>query len=265
MAGTVTDNQGDIVAQRRERILEIARNAGSVAVEDLAERLAVTPQTIRKDLNVLAGQALLSRVHGGALVTSGVNNLAYDTRRAVASGAKARIGAAAAALIPDGASLFINIGTTTEAVAANLGHHRNLMVISNNLNVVDTLSSHGSVELVCVGGKVRTEDRAVVGALAMRFIDSFRVDYALIGISALAPDGTLLDFAIDEVEVSQTIIRNARKVILVADSSKVDRSAPVRVCDMDEIDFYVCDRIGDAGLAAACSRHDVQVIETDPG
>ena len=113
-----TAAEGDVVAARREHILEIARSAGSVAVEDLAERLGVTPQTIRKDLNVLAGQSLLSRIHGGALVTSGGDNLAYDARRTVASNAKARIGAAAAALIPNGASQFVNIGTTTEAVAA---------------------------------------------------------------------------------------------------------------------------------------------------
>ncbi|MCJ2183536.1 DeoR/GlpR family DNA-binding transcription regulator [Novosphingobium sp. 1949] len=256
--------ESDIVSARRAHILQIARSAGSVSVDDLAERLAVTPQTIRKDLNVLARQALLSRVHGGALVTSGVDNLAYDARRTVASQAKARIGAAAAALIPDGASLFVNIGTTTEAVAANFAHHRNLMVISNNLNVVDTLSSHPAMELVSVGGKVRTSDRAVVGALAMRFIENFRVDYALIGISALDADGSLLDFAIDEVEVSQTIIRNARKVILVADSAKIGRSAPVRVCGMEAIDFFVTDRIADPILRAACERHGVNLIETAP-
>ncbi|WP_313438467.1 DeoR/GlpR family DNA-binding transcription regulator [Novosphingobium sp.] len=264
MIDATAETNGDIVARRRAHILEIARGAGSVSVDDLAERLGVTPQTIRKDLNVLAGQSLLSRVHGGALVTSGVDNLAYDERRDVASAAKARIGAAAAALIPDGASLFVNIGTTTEAVAANFAHHRNLMVISNNLNVIDTLSNHPALELVSVGGKVRTGDRAVVGALAMRFIENFRVDYALIGISALDSDGSLLDFAIDEVEVSQTIIRNARKVILVADSSKVGRSAPVRVCGMEAIDFLVCDRIDDPALRGACERNGVKLIETQP-
>ncbi len=259
---TLEDGNGDLVTRRRTRILEIARSAGKVEVDDLASRLEVTPQTIRKDLNVLAGQALLSRVHGGAVVTSGVINLAYEARRSVASDAKARIGAAAAALIPDGASLFVNIGTTTEAVAANFAHHRNLMVISNNLNVVDTLSAHPAMELVCVGGKVRTGDRAIVGALAMRFIENFRVDYALIGISALDRDGSLLDFAIDEVEVSQTIIRNARKVILVADSSKVGRSAPVRVCGMEAIDYFVCDAITDPQLRAACESHGVELVET---
>ncbi|TYC91842.1 DeoR/GlpR family DNA-binding transcription regulator [Novosphingobium sp. BW1] len=259
---SIEDGQGDIVTRRRTRILEIARSAGRVEVDDLATRLDVTPQTIRKDLNVLAEQALLSRVHGGAVVTSGVINLEYEARRSVASEAKARIGAAAAALVPDGASLFVNIGTTTEAVAASFGNHRNLMVISNNLNVIDTLSVHPAMELVCVGGKVRTADRAVVGALAMRFIESFRVDYALIGISALDPDGSLLDFAIDEVEVSQTIIRNARKVILVADSSKVGRSAPVRVCGMEAIDYFVCDTLADPDLRQACAAHDVTLIET---
>lgn len=259
-----TAESSDVVARRRETILQIARGTGSVEVDDLAERLGVTPQTIRKDLNALARQSLLSRVHGGALLTSGVDNLAYDTRRNVASDAKARIGAAAAALIPDGASLFINIGTTTEAVAANFAHHRNLMVISNNLNVIDTLSTHKALDLVCVGGTVRTGDRAVVGSLAMRFIENFRVDYALIGISALDGDGSLLDFAIDEVEVSQTIIRNARKVILVADSTKVGRSAPVRVCGMEAIDFFVCDRIEDPALRAACERHGVNLVETRP-
>ncbi|GGD74339.1 DeoR/GlpR family DNA-binding transcription regulator [Croceicoccus mobilis] len=255
-------HDSDIVAKRREHILELARAAGSVSVEYLAERLEVTPQTIRKDLNVLAERSLLSRVHGGALVTSGVSNLAYDARRRVASEAKSGIGSAAAALVPDGASLFINVGTTVEAVAANLSHHRDLVIISNNLNVIDMLSGHPSAQLVCVGGSVRTADRAVVGALAMRFIDNFKVDYAIIGVSALDSDGSLLDFDIDEVEVAQRIISNARKVILVADNTKVGRSAPVRICGMDEIDFLVCDRIEDAELRAAIARGGVELIET---
>lgn len=252
----------DVVAIRRHEILEIARAAGSVSVEELAQRLDVTPQTIRKDLKFLADKSLLSRVHGGALIASGVNNLAYDARLRVAAEAKSGIGAAAAALVPDGASLFVNIGTTTEAVVANLGAHRDLVVITNNLNVVDMLSGHPSADLVCVGGSVRKQDRAVVGALAMRFIENFKVDYALIGASALDPDGSLLDFDIDEVEVSQTIIRNARQVILVADSTKVGRSAPVRICGMDAIDYLVCDHIAEAELREACDRNGVTVVET---
>lgn len=252
----------EIVAARHRRILDFAHQTGRVSVDDLAERLSVTPQTIRKDLNILAQASLLSRVHGGAMVTSGVDNIAYDTRRTVAAAAKAAIGRAAAALIPDGASLFINIGTTTEAVAANLANHADLMVISNNLNVVDALDAHGGIETVAVGGRVRRGDRAVVGALAMAFIGNFKVDFALIGASAIDTDGALLDFDVDEVQVSQTIIRNARRVILVADSSKIGRPAPVRIGHIGDVDFFVTDAMTDAGLAEICAGADVAVIET---
>ena len=249
-------------AERHRRILEWARGAGSVSVDDLAARQNDTPQTIRKDLNLLAGRSMLSRVHGGAVVTSGVDNIAYAERRSVATGAKAAIGAAAAGLIPNGASLFVNIGTTTEAVAEQLSTHRDLMVISNNLNVVDLLDGHDSIDVVVVGGQVRRGDRAVVGALAMDFIRAFKVDFALIGTSAIDPDGSLLDFAVDEVQVTQTIVKNARRVILVADSSKIGRPAPVRIGHLGMVDYFVTDRLLDPALRRQCEEQGVTLVET---
>jgi len=254
----------DLVADRHRRILDLARQTGSVSVETLAARLGVTPQTIRKDLNDLAARAMLSRVHGGAVVTSGVGNLDHATRAAVACDAKAAIGRAVARLVPDGASLFVNIGTTTEAVARALTAHRELLVITNNLNVVDILAGRDGVEVIAAGGRVRASDRAVVGALAMDFIRGFRVDYAVIGASAIDHDGTLLDFDIEEVRVSQTIIAHARKVILVADSSKVGRPAPVRIAGIDAVDHLVTDRCNPA-LAEACREYGVDVVETASG
>ena len=252
----------DIVATRHHRILDLARQAGSVSVDVLAGALGVTPQTIRKDLNYLARRSMLSRVHGGAVVTSGVDNLDHATRRSVASGAKAAIGAAAAALVPNGASLFINIGTTTEAIAARLTGHRDLLVITNNLNVVDILSPCATIEVIAAGGRVRASDRAIVGALAMDFIRGFKVDYALIGASALDTDGTLLDFDVDEVRVSQSIIAQSRKVILAVDQSKFGRPAPVRIAGLNEIDYLVTDQLVDRALGQACLDVGVQVVET---
>lgn len=251
----------DVVAQRHRRILEIARHAGSVAVEALASELAVTPQTIRRDLNLLAERSMLSRIHGGAVVTSGVDNLDREARRHVAAEAKTAIGAAAAALVPDGASLFLNIGTTTEAIARALTGHRHLLVVTNNLNVVDILAECPTIEVLVAGGRVRASDRAVVGALATDFIRGFKVDYALIGASAIDPDGTLLDFDVDEVRVSQTIIDQARTVILAADAGKVGRAAPVRIAGLDRVHHLVTDRL-DPMLAAACAAANVAVVET---
>jgi len=249
----------DIVAARHAEILAIARRTGSVSVDELARRLAVTPQTIRKDLNLLARQSMLARVHGGAVVTSGTGNLAYPERRAVAAPVKAAIGTAAAQLVPNGASLFINIGTTSEAIARALVDHRDLMVVTNNLNVVDILGGRPSIEVIAAGGRVRASDRAVVGALATDFIRGFKVDMALIGASALDPDGTFLDFDVDEVRVSQTIIRHARRVLLAADGSKIGRAAPVRIGDMTDVDYLVTDA-GHAGLVAACAAAGTAMI-----
>lgn len=251
----------DLVARRHARILDLARRTGSVAVETLATELEVTPQTIRRDLNLLARRSMLSRVHGGAIVTSGTVNPDRATRREVAAEAKAAIGAAAAALVPDGASLFLNIGTTTEAAARALVDHRDLLVVTNNLNVVDILAGRPRIEVIAAGGRVRPGDRAVVGALAMDFIRGFKVDYALIGASAIDPEGVLLDFDVDEVRVSQTIIERSRTVILAADATKVGRPAPVRIADMDAIDWFVTDALADTTLADACARAGVRTVQ----
>src|SRR4029077_5272996 len=104
------------LSHRQTEILNIARAFGRVTVEDLAKRFEVSAQTIRKDLNDLCDQRALTRIHGGAIIASGVENLAYEARRFVAAEEKKAIGAAAAARIPNGCSLFINIGTTTEEV-----------------------------------------------------------------------------------------------------------------------------------------------------
>ncbi len=251
----------EAIAQRHAAILELARHTGSVIVDDLAERFGVTPQTIRKDLNDLSRRAMLSRVHGGAVVTSGVDNIAYAERRLIAAEPKAAIGIAAAALVPNGASLLLNIGTTTEAIARQLTGHRDLMIVTNNLNVVDILAGIPSIEVIAAGGRVRSTDRAIVGALATDFIRGFKVDFALVGASALDSTGVFLDFDMDEVHVSQTMIRQARQVILAADASKVGRPAPVRIGSVEDIDFLVTDTLQDTVLAQTCRDAGVQVVE----
>lgn len=250
------------VPTRHARIVDLARQAGRVSVEGLADTLGVTPQTIRKDLTSLERRALLTRVHGGAVPGSGTDNLAYAERRGIAVAAKSAIGAAAAALVPDGASLFINIGTTTEAIARHLVDRTRLMVITNNLNVVDILADRPGIAVIAAGGRVRPSDRAVIGGIAMDFIRGFKVDIALIGASGIEANGDFLDYDVDEVRVSQTIIHNARQVILAIDASKLDRPAPVRIGTLDDIDWLVTDRAPPA-LRAACVAAGVRIAETD--
>lgn len=249
--------------ERHEAILELARVQNRVTVEQLAAHFAVSVQTIRKDLNILCDQRLLSRVHGGATLPSGVENLEYEARRRIAADAKDAIGKAAAALIPNGASLFINIGTTTEAVSQALLDHSGLLVVTNNINVANRMRVYPSFEVVIAGGVVRPSDGGIVGEAAAGFFSQFKVDYAVIGASALDEEGTLLDYDYREVKVAQAIIANARHVILVADQGKFARSAPVRIARIDQIATFVTDHCPLQRFREHCARAGVTLIETD--
>jgi DeoR family glycerol-3-phosphate regulon repressor len=231
-----------VLNPRQQQILSLAKHAGSVMVEELASRFDVTPQTIRKDLNELCDGRLLTRVHGGAMLSSGVENVAYEARRQIAAGEKQRIGVRAASLIPNNCSLFINIGTTTEEVARALMHHEGLLVITNNIHVAFTLMPCPGINVIIAGGAVRKSDGGIVGESAVDFIGQFKVDYAVIGVSAIDDDGSLLDFDYREVRAAKAIVSNARHVVLVSDSTKFTRSAPVRIGHLSEIDAFVTDR-----------------------
>src|SRR6185312_11877805 len=253
------------LSHRQTEILNIARAFGRVMVEDLAKRFEVSAQTIRKDLNDLCDHRSLTRIHGGAIIASGVENLAYEARRFVAAEEKKAIGAAAAARIPNGCSLFINIGTTTEEVASALTSHQDLLVITNNLNVAMLLYRHPRIEVIVAGGAVRRADGAVIGSTAISLIGQFKVDYAIIGASAIDEEGALLDFDYREVQAAQAIIANARSVMLVADSTKLRRSAPVRIAHISQIQTFVTDAALPAGLANICHTRGIEVIEAMPG
>jgi DeoR family glycerol-3-phosphate regulon repressor len=237
---------------RQTEILEIARQEGRVIVEDLAQRFEVTLQTIRRDLTDLAAAGLLDRVHGGAVPRTGVANIGYDERRRMNEGAKAAIARACAAMIPDNSSMILNLGTTTEAVARELVHHRNITVVTNNMNVANILVANPGCEVMVAGGALRRSDGGLVGELTTQFIEQFKVDFAIVGTSALDRDGDLLDFDLAEVRVSRAILRQARQSFLVCDASKLGRSAPARIASLSELDAVFIDTPLPDSLMAAC-------------
>lgn len=248
---------------RQTQILDLIRSTGRAAVEELAARFDVTVQTIRRDLAELAEAGALDRVHGGAVARGGAINIGYDERRQTNAEAKAAIGAACAALIADNASLILNIGTTTEAVARALTRHRNLTVITNNMNVATILAPNDSCEVIVSGGTLRRSDGGLVGDLTSDFLARFKVDCAVIGTSALDEDGDLLDYDMAEVRVSQTILQQSRRAILVADHSKLTRRAPMRIASLAALDTVVTDRPLPDALTARCADWGTAVVVAD--
>ncbi|HBR61653.1 DeoR/GlpR family DNA-binding transcription regulator [Paracoccaceae bacterium] len=244
---------------RLPEILELARETGKVAVEDLAAHFGVTVQTIRRDLSELAEVGQLDRVHGGAVLPSGITNLGYEERRSLNQPAKRALARACANDIPAGACVFLNIGTSTEAVARELLHHNDLMVVTNNMNVASILAPNTNCEIIMAGGVLRRADGGLVGSLTTRMIAQFKFDYAVIGCSALDQDGDVLDFDFQEVTVSQTIIAQARQTFLVADHSKFQRHAPVRITSLSKLDRFYTDLALVPPLATACKTWQTDV------
>ena len=244
---------------RQAEIIDIARSEGRVVVELLADRFGVTLQTIRRDLTELADSGLLDRVHGGAVPRTGVSNFGYEDRRGMNDAAKAAIGRACALAIPNNSSIILNLGTTTEAVARELLKHTNITVVTNNINVANILMANASCEIMVAGGALRRSDGGLVGDLTTDFMTQFKVDYAVIGASALDRDGDLLDFDLPEVRVSRAIIRQSRQVYLVTDASKLERSAPVRLASLSEIDVVFTDTAFPDDLAKKCRDWETDV------
>lgn len=257
---TLSDNATEAATTPRQRnILKRVREQGFVAIEELARAFEVTPQTVRRDINALCSRGMLRRYHGGAGLPSSVENVAYSTRRVLNLKAKQRIAELVASHIPDEASLFISLGTTTEEAARALHKHKGLRVITNNLQVAAMLSGNSSFEVMVAGGVVRSRDAGITGEAAIDFFRHFKVDIALMGISSIETDGTLFDFDFREVRVLRTIMENARNVWLMADHSKYGRNALVHVGSITEVDALFTDRQPPESLARVMEEADTPV------
>lgn len=219
---------------RHNQILALIEQRDFVSIDELVNHFNVTPQTIRRDLNALAKTNDIARHHGGARLMSNTKNMEYLDRKQINQQAKTNIAQQLVKTIPDGSSLFINIGTTTEAVAKALKDHKNLKVVTNNIHVAAIMSKNKSCSVIVAGGEVRNNDGGIIGESTVKFIDQFQMDFGVIGISGVDEDGSLLDYDYREVRVSQSIIRNSKQILLAVDHSKFGRNAIVRLGSINE-------------------------------
>ena len=244
---------------RQQFICNLARERGFVMIDALAAELSVTTQTIRRDLNVLCDQGMLSRFHGGAAYRSSVENMAYEARLGTLSAEKEQIARIVASRIPDDSSVFIDIGTTCEAVSRALLEKRGLRVVTNNLHVISALAGKSDIELAIAGGDVRQRDLAVVGAAATSFISKFEVDVSILGVVGISESGDILDFSANEEFLTQAIISIGRKTIIVADHTKFGRPALAKVAHIRQVDSIISDSSLSLEWRARIRQHNVEV------
>ena len=247
---------------RKDRIIEMLERDGQVRVTQLAELLGVTTVTVRSDLDEMEEAGLLERVQGGAVQTSlSLYNREFQRRKKMNLEAKRRIGIAAADLIQDGDSLFINGGTTTYYATLELKKKRSLLVVTNAINVAIELAMCPSFTVILVGGSVNPYYSFVCGSEALEQLSRYKVNKAILSIDGINEHG-ITTIHPDEATIARTMIEHAKQRIIIADSSKVGNDGFVNICDLSRIDCLVTDPAANPAMVETlrASNVDIKIV-----
>jgi DeoR/GlpR family transcriptional regulator of sugar metabolism len=230
-----------LTEERRQRILDRLRADGRVVAAELSAALEVSPDTIRRDLQELAADGLLRRVHGGALPPT-VGARPYVERRQQAPEAKAAIAAATAALLHDGQVILLDGGTTTLAVARHLRTDLRATVITNSPPIAVVLAEHRHVDVAILGGLLDKQAHVVVGASTVEALRAIRADALVLGVCSVHPEVGITVPGLEESHVKRAMIAGAADVIAVASAEKLGSAAQYVVGPIGELTHLVTDR-----------------------
>ncbi|WP_179404578.1 DeoR/GlpR family DNA-binding transcription regulator [Burkholderia guangdongensis] len=251
-----------LAIDRVDYILQSLDAAGSVSVADLSATLGVSRETIRRDLKLLAGQGHANLVHGGAAKRS-VDEPSLAAREAANAAGKAAIGAAAARLVDNGMVVLIDSGSTTLSLAAALGSHSDLTVITNSLPIALLLCRTPRVKVIALGGDIDPNDEAAFGVETMAALSHFRVDLVFLGVGGISPEGELTDYTRLAAEQRHLMMKSGKKVYVLADHSKFERGTPVRIAPVPQIAGLIVDALPPARIARAFDEQRWEIIVAD--
>ncbi|MBO1413429.1 DeoR/GlpR family DNA-binding transcription regulator [Streptomyces sp. FH025] len=236
--------------ERWSRLLEILGDRGRIDVMTAAELLGVSAATVRRDMDELARQQLLTRTRGGAVLSEVAYDLPLRYKTSRQAGEKQRIAKAAATLVPPGAVVGLNGGTTTSEVARELatrtdlaghGTQTALTVVTNAINIANELAVRPYVKTVVTGGVARPQSYELTGPLATMMLQAISLDYAILGVNAVDPKFGAATHDEGEASANRAMAERAERVIVVADSTKLGKRAFAQVCDTSAIDVLVTD------------------------
>ena len=247
--------------ERQARIAEHVSVRGRARIGELAELFGVTEPTIRKDLSALQEQRLLKRTHGGALAVHAPIDRELAGRQTAHSADKEAIARACVELLSDGDSLFLDSGTTVEAVARALardGRSIRLSVLTSSLGVATALADVPNVDCVLVGGQLRRVDGSVVGDLALENLRRFTFSTAFLGVSGFSSVSISVG-SLAEASLKEAVIERARRVVVPMDHSKVGKTDFARISGLDEVDVVVMDD-ATAAVRELCASYEIELV-----
>jgi len=246
--------------KRQAEILNTVRLLGTCTIGKLANDLNVSDETIRRDVRGLVDGELVLKVHGAIVAPDHLREDPFQRRLKENRNEKMRIAAKAAELVDDGDSLMLDTGTTTTYVGHSLATRRNIFAVTNSVEVARSLANQNGNRVYMAGGEIRADDGAAFGETATNFIAQFQVDKAFLSIAAISATGGFMDTELSEAEYSRTVIAQANQAIIVADHSKFDRHALVKVCDFSAVDMLITTQVPPPAIAEQLEAAEVEVI-----
>jgi DeoR/GlpR family transcriptional regulator of sugar metabolism len=259
----VTDPSDDLLlpGSRQRQLVDVMRQKGHVTVAELTMMFGVSRDTIRRDLQLLERQGLLTRTHGGALAGDGLvaRETRFQSRMMEQTGAKRSIGRAAAGLIREGETLILNGGSTTCAFAAELGGLRDLTIVTNNLMLPQVVTRHAARSVYVLGGAYWDSAQITVGVVKIFGSSRISVDTAVIGVTGIDATGLSIS-RLEESQVTLEMMDAARRVIVLADSAKFGVKAFAHVADFNRIRYLVTDMPPPPDIADALAQAAVEVV-----
>lgn len=252
-----------MLAEERQRlILSLVNTRGSISITEIKRKLRVSRETIRRDIVALDQSKRLRKTHGGA-VSMEQSEPEMKVRQVMNPEGKRKIGAAAAELVPDGASVIIASGTTTQAVAEALMGHRDLTVFTNSVIICGKLMGHNGNRVHMLGGEVQPINGATLGRDTTLMLANYFADFVFIGAGAVSPAGWLMDYTREEGELHSLMLQSARTAVVVADHGKFGRFAPIRVGNFDKVTHLITDRAPDPEIMAGLEALPLDVLIAD--
>ncbi len=250
-----------MLEERRRKIVATVEDRQRVSVDELAATVKVSKETIRRDLSVLSERGLVRKVHGGATIVQTAFENAFAKRVRLQRAEKEAIARRAVQLFSPGDSLFVDAGSSTAAFANELARKSGILVITNSIEVAVRLwSATKENEIYLLGGRYDGEVSETLGPVTLEMIGRFRADHAVLTVGAVDPGYGFMDHSVEAAMVAKTMISHARSVTVLADSTKLDRPALVKVCDFEAVTRLVTDSAPPDNVQQSCERAGTEII-----
>lgn len=229
-----------LIQKRRDDICELLKEKNILLISELSSILNISKATIRRDLDILAKEKRIIRTYGGAIIQSTKDyEPPYMIRSLKMIEEKRAIGKLAASLISESSLIFIDVGTTLLELAKNLPTDKNISVVTNWLPIAEKLGEKMFSNLFLFGGKVNCREMSIIGNYPLQLLDNFNIKICFIGVGGVSIEHGLTDYTFEEIEMKKRVIQRAKKIIVLADHKKFGRLAPIKICDLSDIDIII--------------------------